>query len=77
MNLLKQKIMKNCQYEGIQEYNIMVVKQVVTENKHGDQYLIVYWCYIDSIEDDLTVEKLALPLWGGKISRAHLDEKPF
>ena len=77
MDLLKRKIMINSKYEDIQEHNILVLKQVITENKHGDQYLIVYWCYLDNINDDLVNEKLVLPLWGTKVSTEHLDEKPW
>jgi hypothetical protein len=77
MDILKRKIIKNCQYEGIQEHNIFITKKLISENRHGDQYLIVYWCYIDSIEDDLVVEKIVLPLWGMKVATEHLDHNPW
>lgn len=77
MDLLKQKIINNGKYENLQEHNILVVDQKIEENKHGDQYLVVYWCYVGSIDDDLTVERLALPLWGEKIPKIYLDNKDY
>ncbi|UZV41076.1 hypothetical protein vBVpaMR16F_10 [Vibrio phage vB_VpaM_R16F] len=74
MDIVKQKIMRNCRYENIQECNILIVKQAVKENKHGDQWLIVYWYYVEDLTDDLVVEKIALPLWGTKLERKHLDD---
>lgn len=76
MDILKQKIMRNCEYENLQEHNILVLKQVIKENRNGDQYLIVYWSHVEDLNDDIVVEKTAIPLWGTKVELNHLDEQP-